>query len=235
MPKYVYVRAIDDIHRSIETGFNSSTSTGPTIGPTRRDFLSVASYAGTQIDVPLRYLAATAVIEVTGDEQCSIHGASVLIVFIQNEVNVSDLTRGKMRSELTNAGKGALGKKIGDGVKGAMQDSGIERRIAGVARNAVHGEIHSNLSKVGKAVGASFKTTESISNFASRSIGGVAAAAATKGVAAGVIKLAGGVSIASALLESTPTGMGASLYDQSYSGKASDGTAVTFRIKGAAD
>lgn len=230
MPTYVYVRVIDDIHRSIEIEANVK---GQSIGPTRRDFLPVTSYTGTQINIPLRYLAATAVIEVSGDEQCSVHGPSSVTVFIKNGVDVSALTRSKMRSELTNAAKGALGKKISDGVKGAMKDSGLERRIVGKARNAVHGKIHSNLTKVGKAVGASFKTTESISNFASKRVGGVTAAAATKGVTAGLMKVAGGVSIASALLESSETGMGASLYDKSYAGKAADGTAVHFFIKGA--
>ena len=124
MPIYVYVR-VDDIRRSLETSTNSR---GPSIGPARRDFLPVTSYTGTQINVPLKYLGATAVIEVTGDEQCSVDGSNMLLVYIRNGVDVSNMTRGKIRSELTTATKGAVGqkfgKKIGDGVKEIVQTSG---------------------------------------------------------------------------------------------------------------
>lgn len=235
----MYVRAIDDIHRSLETG---STSKGPSIGPIRRDFVSVRSYTGVDINVPLKYLGSTAIIGVTGDEQCSIHGPSSLLVHIVNGVKVPLRTQGEIRSELANAYQGAMGKKIGDAVPDIMESRGVGKRsrsigsrIAGKARNAVHGKIHSSLTKVGKSLGASFETTQAISNLASKTVGDAARKKATEYMTKGLKKLAGGTSVAAALLESTETGMGASRYDRSYSGKALDGTTVIFFIKGSAE
>lgn len=231
MPQFLYSRKQDNFHRSLEVPAPSSSAT---IRNPPREFFPVSTDGDVAIHVPLKYLADTALIEVTGDGECTLHGRNPYVVFIRNGIEVSDTTLARIAKPTEKAARIALAAGVGSAVTQSMETSGIGAKISGSIRNAVHGTIHSSMSNAGKAVGMSFETTQAAANFSSKAIAGAGRWATTKAVAAGVSNVVGGIGLLSIALEADTTGQGASYYDSFYSGRAEDGNGVSYFVKGAA-
>ena len=210
MGQFLYSRKRDDLHRSLEV---PAPSSGPSIRNPPRDYFPVWTDGDVEIHVPLKYLADTSLIDVSGDGDCTVHGTNSYVVFIRNGVEITETTVSRIAKPTERAARIVLASGVGNAVSQSMETSGIGAKIAGGVRNAVHSSIHSSMSSAGKAVGISFETTQAAANFSSKAMSAAGRWATTKTVAAGVSNVVGGIGLLSLALEADTTGQGASYYD----------------------
>lgn len=206
MSVYWYDRKTDDLRRSLETPGQSSN--GHAIGSTRRDYFPVNADDGTKIHVPLRYLAETAQIEITGSCACTIKGNSYFIVLIVNGAKIPESVTNKVKSTV-----------------GHVVEKGIDR-VADSKESAIRGRVQPVVQQmVSEAKGLSL--SQSAKNSLTKAGTKAGTFVVKAGAAEAVSAVVGGVGWVGLALEADSAG-----HEESRVGKSENGCQVDYHLTG---
>ena len=189
---------------------------------TRKTF-TVFAADGEPIEIPLSYLSDVAAIEVEGSAPdrpgpVRFH----YMVEINNSAKLDSMGQHKLNrlavDEEFDRGARAVKQKAYDGAADdLMNRTGLQRKLAGKARDQVHNPLHKAASSVGRRIGVSGTSTTRLVRYVSKQAAEATAKQAGRQVARGILGFlfGKGVGVIGMILESNSIGYSAVKYGQS--------------------